>query len=228
MANAHHRTQSDLMRRAPDADRRPTWPRSASLGKGFALMRKIMSSLFVIVSLLGVGIFATGAYFSDTINQNNYTFTTGSADLKFGFCGPLGAFCDSSTATLDSYTFSTSQTTGPGIEASNCIVVKNTGVYTLNLSSQLTLTAYSHPDMATFFQVAADTANNNCVSTGGLRPWAAAVSEATAGQVSLGISLAPGASTYFILYNRWDSSGDQNYLQGGYLKLNTALEGRTS
>lgn len=191
-------------------------------------MRKIMSSLFVIASLLGVGVFATGAYFSDTITQDNYTFTTGSADLKFGFCGPLGAFCDSSTATLDNYTFSTSQTTGPGIEASNCIVVKNTGTYTLNLSSQLFVTDYSHPDMAIAFQVAADIANNNCVATAGLRPWSSASAEAAAGQVALGITLAPGASTYFILYNRWDSSWDQDYLENDYLKLKTVLEGRTA
>ena len=191
-------------------------------------MRKIMSSLFVIASLLGVGIFTTGAYFSDTITQDNYTFTTGSADLKFGFCGPLGAFCDSSGATLDNYTFSTPQTTGPGIEASNCIVVKNTGVYSLNLSSQLFVTDFSHADMTVAFQVAANTANNNCEVTGALRPWASAASEASAGQVSLGITLAPGASTYFILYNRWDSSWDQDYLENDYLKLKTVLKGRTS
>jgi hypothetical protein len=190
-------------------------------------MRKIMSSLFVIAALLGVGVFATGAYFSDTITQEDYTFTTGSADLKFGFCGPLGAFCDSAGATLDNYTFTTAQTTGPGIEASNCIVVKNVGLYTLNLSSQLFITDYSHLDMTVAFQVAADSANNNCVSTGGLRPWASASAEAAAGQVPLGITLAPGASTYFILYNRWDSSWDQNYLENGMLELKTVLEGRT-
>ena len=160
-------------------------------------MRKIMSSLFVIASLLGVGIFATGAYFTDTITQDNYTFTTGSADLKFGFCGPLGAFCDSSTATLDNITFSTAQTTGPGIEASNCIVVKNTGPYALGLSSQLFITDYSHIDMTTAFQVAANTANNNCVATSVLRPWASAASEASAGQVSLSINLAPGQECLF-------------------------------
>ncbi len=191
-------------------------------------MRKIMSSLFVIAAVLGVGIFATGAYFSDTITQEDYTFTTGSADLKFGFCGSLGAFCDSSGAVLDNYTVTTSQTTGPGIEASNCIVVKNVGLYTLNLSSQLVITDFSDIGMTSAFQVAADTASNNCVSTGGLRPWASAASEQAAGQVSLGISLAPGASTYFILYNRWDSTGDQNSLQNESLELKTVLEGRTS
>jgi hypothetical protein len=190
-------------------------------------MRKIMSSLFVIASLLGVGVFATGAYFSDTITQDNYTFTTSQADLKFGFCPSLGGFCDSSTATLDNYTFSTSQTTGPGIEASNCIVVKNVGPYALDLSSQLFVTDYSHPDMAQAFQVAANVANNNCVATAGLRPWASAASEAAAGQVALGINLDPNESVYFILYNRWDSSWDQNYLEGGSLELKTVLEGRT-
>lgn len=191
-------------------------------------MRKILSSVFVIVALLGAGVFATGAYFSDTITQDNYTFTTSSADLKFGFCGPVGIDCSGTTASADNYTFSTSQETGPGKSGSDCLVVQNTGSYALALSSQLFITSATPLDMRYFFQVAADRANSSCQVQSTLRGWARAVDEANAGQVSLGVTLAPGERLYVITYNAWDSTGDQNYLEGGTLVLKTVLEGRTS
>jgi hypothetical protein len=175
----------------------------------------------------GIGIFATGAYFTDTVTQDNYTFTTGSADLKIGFCGPIGTDCSGTAATEDNIYFTTSQTTGPGIEASDCLVVQNTGDYELTLSSQLFVTDYSHPHMAVFFEVAADNANANCYATTNARPWNSAANEAAAGKVTTGTTLAPGGRAYFITYNRWNSDGDQNYLQNGYLKLKTVLEGKT-
>jgi hypothetical protein len=190
-------------------------------------MRRILLSLFVISAVAGVGIIATGAYFSDTITQDNYTFTTGSADLKMGFCGPIGTDCSGTAATQDNVYFTTSQLTGPGEEGSDCLVVENTGDYALTLSSQLFVTGYTHPDMAAFFQVAADHANSSCYATGNARPWNSAAGEAAAGKVSTGQTLAPGGRAYFITYNRWDSSGDQNYLQNGTLTLKTVLEGKT-
>jgi hypothetical protein len=190
-------------------------------------MRRILLSLFVISAVAGIGILATGAYFTDTVTQDNYTFTTGSADLKLGFCGPVGTDCSSTAASLDGYTFSTSQLTGPGEEASDCLVVENTGDYALTLSSQLFVTGYSHPDMAAYFEVAADHANSSCYATSNARPWNSAAGEAGAGKVSSGQTLAPGARAYFITYNRWNSTGDQNYLQNGFLTLKTVLEGKT-
>ncbi len=191
-------------------------------------MRRILSSVFIIVSLLGVGVYATGAYFTDTITQDNYTFTTTSADLKFGFCGPVGINCAGTGATEDNHTFTTSQVTGPGISASDCLVIENKGSYALTLSSRLTVTSSNPAGMANAFEVKADQANSSCQATGTLRDWASANAEQAAGQVGLGITLAPGARLYVITYNRWNSSGDQNGLQNGTLVLKTELEGKTS
>ncbi len=192
-------------------------------------MRRIIVSLFAISAIVGVGVFATGAYFSDTITQDNYTFTTGSADLKFAFCGPEGINCASTPATLDNITFGPSdvQQTGPGITASDCLVIQNTGIYGLTLSSQLFVTSQTNPDMDNFFEVETDQANSSCQATGVLRNWASAETAAGAGNVASGITLAPGDRLYIITRNRWNSSGDQNYLQGQTLKLKTVIEGRT-
>ena len=195
-------------------------------------MRKIMSSIFVIAAVLAVGVVATGAYFSDTITQDNYTFTTGNADLKLGVCGGAeGTDCTGVAAALDNITFSSPAqdvVTGPGTSGTECIVVENTGLYSLALSSQLFVTDYSHPNMATFFEVSADRANGFCNPLSTLRPWNSAIGEHTAGLVPLSITMAPGDRLYILTRNRWNSTGDQNYLQNGYLKLRTVLEGRTS
>ena len=195
------------------------------------MKRKILASLFVISAVIGLGVFATGAYFTDTITQDNYTFTTGSADLKLGFCGGgPGTDCSGVVASIDNITFSSPSqdvVTGPGKSGIECIVIENKGAYALTLSSQLFVTGYSHPDMANFFQVAAENANQFCNSTGFVRGWATANNEAGAGLVGLGITLAPGDRAYFLTDNRWDSTGDQNGLQNGTLKLKTVIEGRT-
>jgi hypothetical protein len=195
------------------------------------MKRKILASLFVIASVAGLGIFSTGAFFTDTITQDNYTFTTGTADLKLGFCGGgPGTDCSAVNPTLDNVIFSSPAQdvmTGPGQQGSECIVIQNKGNYALTLSSQLFVTAYSHPNMGLFFQVAAESANANCNSTGFVRGWATANNEAAAGLVSTGITLAPGAKAFFLTDNRWDSTGNQDYLQGGYLKLKTIIQGKT-
>jgi hypothetical protein len=190
-------------------------------------MRRIILSLFAISAIVGVGVFATGAYFSDSINNNNYTFTTGTADLKFGFCSGVGADCSGTAANLDTWTFSTSQLVGPGIQNSGCAVIENKGDYALSLSSALTVTQATPDQMQDWVQVAADRADSSCNAISTITPWATARAAATAGQQSLGITLNPGDRLYVIQYNRWDSSGDQNIAQNGTLKLNTVLEGRT-
>lgn len=191
-------------------------------------MRRILASLFVIACVVGLGIVATGAYFTDTITQDNYTFTTSTADLKFAFCGPEGIDCSSTGATLDNYTFSTAQTTGPGQSASGCLVIENTGPYALALSTQLFVTSQTNPDMDNFFEVRSDVANSSCQATSIMRDWASAETAAGQGMVPSGITLAPGDRLYVITRNRWNSSGDQNYLQNQTLKLKTVIEGRTS
>ncbi|HEX7347994.1 MAG TPA: hypothetical protein VF253_14490 [Candidatus Limnocylindrales bacterium] len=191
-------------------------------------MRKILSSVFVIVSVLGIGIFSTGAYFTDTITQDNYTFTTSAADLKFEFCGPVGINCAGTPATRDNIFFTTSQETGPGKSASDCLVIENTGNYALGLSSQLFVTESNPAGMQNVFEVKADRANSSCQPTALIRDWASAAAEQAAGQVGLGITLQPGERLYVITYNRWNSVGDQNTLENGILRLKTVLEGKTA
>lgn len=190
-------------------------------------MRRILSSLFVILAIVSVGVFATGAFFTDTVGTTNQTFTTGSADLKFGQCGEIGDDCSSVSATLDTYSVPGSELTGPGVQNSGCLVVQNTGQYSLNLSGAVDVTAYSHPDMATFFEVAANVANSSCNPTSTLIGWQTAASAEAASPIALGISLTPGQRLYLVLYNRWNSTGNQNYLQNGNITLNTSLTGQT-
>jgi hypothetical protein len=191
-------------------------------------MRRILASFFVIAVVAGLGIMATGAYFTDTITQDNYTFTTSSADLKFAFCGPEGIDCSSTAATLDNIYFNTSQPTGPGISASDCLVIQNTGPYALALSSQLFVTSQTNADMDNYFEVETDQANSSCQATGTLRGWASAETAANLGMVASGITLASGDRLYIVTRNRWNSSGDQNYLQNQTLTLKSVIEGRTS
>ena len=46
--------------------------------------------------------------------------------------------------------------------------------------------------------------------------------------VPSGITLASGERLYIVTRNRWNSSGDQNYLQNQTLTLKSVIEGRTS
>lgn len=190
-------------------------------------MKRIFASLFAILTIVSVGVFATGAFFTDTITQSNYNFTTGSADLKFAPCPALNADCSAVVPTLDNYNFVTSELTGPGMSNSGCLVIKNTGQYALSLSTQLFVTNYSDPDMAHFFEVATDNANQYCQVTSPQIPWARAENQAAAGDVATGITLAPGAKAYAIVYNQWDSAGNQNYLQNGFLTLKSVITGTT-
>jgi hypothetical protein len=189
-------------------------------------MRRIALALFAIVGVVSAGVFATGAYFSDTITANNYTFTTGTADLKFGFCGPVGIDCSGTAALLDTWTFTTSQDIGPGIENSDCLVVENKGDYDLTLSSALSIVSFSHPDMRVAFEVAADQANSSCQAVSSLNGWQSALDAANNSPTPAG-TLAPGQRMYIIQYNRWNSTGNQNHLQNGSIVINTSLEGVT-
>jgi hypothetical protein len=189
-------------------------------------MRRILASLFVIASVVGLGVMATGAYFTDTITLDNYTFETGTADLKFGNCAGEGADCSSTPATLDSWTFSTSQQIGPGIVNSGCMVIENTGDYALDLSSTFSVLSYSHPDMLTAFEAQSQQANSSCQATNTLQDWASAGSLHNT-TFDPALVLDPGERLYVILRNRWNSAGDQDHLQNGQIRIRTVIEGKT-
>lgn len=191
-------------------------------------MRRILASLFVIAAVIGIGVFATGAYFTDSVSVTNQEFTTGSADLKFGQCGEIGDNCSAILATLDTYSVPAPETTGPDHANSGCLVVENVGNYALNLSAGLDVTAFSHPDMATYFEVAMDQANAGCNPIGTLLGWDSAANVKAASPFSLGMSLAPSGRLYLVLYNRWNSTGNQNYLQNGSITLTTRMDGQTN
>jgi hypothetical protein len=195
------------------------------------MKRKILASLFAITAIIGAGVFATGAYFTDTITQDNYTFTTSTADLKLGFCGGgVGTNCSAQPATIDNITFTSptdDQVTGPGKSGVDCIVIQNTGQYSLTLTTRLFVTQATPAGMANAFEVAADKANDQCNGLVTLRDWASANAAQGLGAVPTGVTLAPGDRLYVLTYNRWNSSGDQSGLVNGVLKLKTVIEGRT-
>jgi hypothetical protein len=194
------------------------------------IVKRILASLFVIIGVVGVSALATGAYFQTTDTLNNYTFTTGSASLDFGFCPGINQDCSAVTPNLTTYTFSTASMTGPDQVGMACIVVKNTGPYLLHLTAKLTVTYQSTAGMQTAFQVYSQLTNSNCASPSGyafIYPWQSAAQAQSAGNVPVG-SLAPGASIYVLEENRWDSTNtNQNNLENQTLKLNTSLTGTT-
>ncbi len=80
--------------------------------------------------------------------------------------------------------------------------------------------------MAVFFEVATDKANSFCNPLSTLIGWQSAATGETNSPFAFG-DLAPGGRLYLVLYNRWNSSGDQNYLQGGWIQLTTKVDGKT-
>ena len=191
-------------------------------------MRRILASLFVIAAVIGVGVFATGAYFTDTVTTTNQVFTTGTADLKFGQCGVIGSDCTGVVANLDTLDMSSvpAQMTGPGKSYSGCMVIENKGNYDLTLKATVSYTT-SDPDFGTFFQLAANQASGGCAAIAGLVPWTSAVTAQGTSPFAFGGTLAVGQRMYVILYNQWDSTGNQNTLQGEWLNLTLRVDGQT-
>jgi hypothetical protein len=201
-------------------------------------MKRIALALFAIAAVVAGGYFATSAYFTDTITQNNYTFTTGSADLKFGFCPGINANCASVPASLDTYSFVTSEVTGPGQSGSGCLVVQNTGNYLLHLTSQLTVASES-PVVAgpygfqdAFLVKAEKGVDSSCTPGTGTALYSQQSARSAAGFTNLPVGdLAPGAKMYFIISNAWDSSWDQTTppydLQNGNIHINISMTGKT-
>jgi ABC-type glycerol-3-phosphate transport system substrate-binding protein len=195
-------------------------------------MKRIIGSLFAIVAIVGAGVIATGAYFTTTDTASNYTFTAGSAGLVFAPCGTgsqVNIDCSSVTPTLTTYPFVTSQATGPGLAAAGCMVVENTGPYLLHLTANEVVTGATPDGMQDAFQVYSQLTNSGCADPSGLGmiySWQSARSAASAGNVAV-TDLAPGAKIFILLKNRWDSTGNQNALQGGTLHITTSLTGTT-
>ena len=191
------------------------------------IVRKILASLFVVSAVIGIGIFTTGAYFTSTVSTTNQLFVTGNAELKFGQCGVIGSDCTGVAATYSTVDmgYAGNQMTGPGKANSGCLVIQNTGDYDLDLSTTITYLT-SNNDFGAYFQFAADQADSSCNPTLTLLGWTPAVTARNNSPIAFG-SLAAGARLYVVLYNRWDSSVEQNYLQNQWLNLTLKVDGRT-
>ena len=195
-------------------------------------MKRIIGSLFAIVAIVGAGVIATGAYFQTTDTANNYTFTTSSASLVFGPCGngsQANVDCSTVDPNLTTYTFVTSTPTGPGLTSEGCMVVQNKGTYLLHLTANEVVTSASPDGMQDAFQVYSALTNSSCAdpATGAvLYNVQSARSAASAGNVVV-TDLAPNARIYILTKNSWNSTGNQNALQNGQIKINTSLTGTT-
>lgn len=194
-----------------------------------SIVRKILASLFVIGAVIGVGVFATGAYFTDTMTQNNLTFQTQSASLNYGFCPGLSADCSSTPATLHDLSTFPSATIGPGITNADCMVIANTGAYALNLTGGIATYAQSIGGMDAAFLVKAETSDSSCNPGSGTVIFGtqSLASAYLAGPQSFG-SLAPGGRLYVIWSNSWNSTGNQNALQNQTITVNTFMTGQTN
>ena len=191
-------------------------------------MRKILASLFVIAGLVGVGVFATGAYFTDTVTQNNLTFNTGSASLAYGFCPPGNADCSSAPTPYHDLSTFPNANIGPGLTNADCLVIVNTGQYALNLTGGIATYHYSAGgagiDQA--FMVKAELANQWCSPGTAIFGSQSLLSAYNAGPQSFG-SLAPGAKIYVVWSNSWNSVGNQNSLQNQWVQVDTFMTGQT-
>lgn len=192
-------------------------------------MRKILVSLFLITSVVGIGMFATGAYFTDTVNMNNLTFNTGSASLEFGFCPGLQADCLTTPATLHTLSVFPPATIGPGIANADCLVIENKGAYALNLTGGIATYTQTIGGMDAAFLVKAETTDSSCNPGSGSVIFGSQslVSAYGAGAQSFG-SLAPGGRLYVIWSNSWNSTGDQSSLQHQTITVNTFMTGKTA
>jgi hypothetical protein len=191
-------------------------------------MRKVLASLFVIVAVVGMGVFATGAYFTDTVTQSNLTFKTGTADLTFGFCPGLSTDCLSAPAPYDNLASFPPADIGPGITNADCMVMENQGAYTLNLTGGVDTYTQSVGGMSLAFLVKAETADSSCNPGSGTVIFGTQSlhSAYVAGPQAFG-SLAPGARMYIIWSNAWDSTGNQNAFQGQTITVDTSMTGTT-
>ncbi len=192
-------------------------------------MRKILVSLFIITSVVGIGVFATGAYFTDTVTMDNLTFNTGDAELAYGFCPGLATDCSSAPTPHHDLSSFPPATIGPGITNADCLVIKNTGDYALNLTGGVATYTQTIGGMDAAFLVKAETTNSSCTPGSGSVIFGSQslASAYGAGAQSFG-SLAPGGRLYVIWSNSWNSTGDQSSLQKQTITVNTFMTGKTA
>ena len=191
-------------------------------------MRKILASLFVIIAVVGAGVFATGAYFTDTVTQSNLTFQTGTADLKFGFCPGLAADCSGVTAYPGR----------PGHVPVRDDRPRHHECRLHGLPEHRSICPqpdrwhrYVRPDgprhELRLPRQGRDRRTSSCQAVGsvvfGMQPLHQAY---LASPQSFG-SLAPAARIYVIWSNAWDSTGNQNSFQNQTITVNTYMTGQT-
>ena len=149
--------------------------------------------------------FATGAYFTDTVTQNNLTFRTGSASLAYGFCPGLSTDCSGAPDPHDLSTFPDA-TIGPGLTNADCLVIENTGVYALNLTGGIATYSQSIGGMN---PPSWSRPRPRTVVRSGLRSRDLQLAEPAQrvqrGPAAFG-SLAPDAKIYVIWSNSWNSA----------------------
>ncbi len=165
-------------------------------------MRKLLASLFVISALLGVGVFATAAYFQVQQAGPGFTLTTGTADLD--------------VAQVDGTLTGSPLMVGPGFDEYTCIRIHNTGDYALDVT--LTLSTPPADRLALAVQNALDLSINptpDCTGYG--TDYLLSAYLVPNNPQSLGPTLAVGATSYAVLRLHWNAAADQlnqNNLQG--------------
>ncbi len=173
-------------------------------------MKRILSSLFVIMALLGVGAFATGAYFQTVQSQGGFALTGATAGLTVY---PEGAFPTSPMLV------------GPTLSADVCVKIRNDGQVPLNLSQTLTYTG----DMAlgdnVTLGIAVGSTVATCANAAGT-PYK--LSEYYNSAQPLDGTLAVGGEIWVLESLRWfETGGDQSALMGKTISLTGTLIGRT-
>jgi len=170
-------------------------------------VRRILASLFVIAALLGVGVFATGAYFSTTpAPLGPVVLNTGTPGLNVSF-----------------YTAPVIPTKiAPGWSNTYCVDILNNGDYALNVSKTvtsagsgalwgaITLTAYVGPDCTT---------PGTLVGSNTLQGWDGYTA-------NLG-PLATSAHVYLIETLAFPDSGNQNSLISQTISVTENFTGQT-
>ena len=107
-------------------------------------------------------VFATGAYFTDTVTQNNLTFQTGTRRTRSSASARASGGLPGTAATLTGLYIFPPATIGPGITNADCLVIENTGDYDLNLTGGIAMYRDSRRWHGSAFLVKAETADSSC------------------------------------------------------------------
>jgi len=174
-------------------------------------VRKILASLFVIAALLGVGVFATGAYFQVVQPGPAFDIETGTADL---FVQPVGG----NLGDLDKV--------GPGYDRYTCISILNDGEFALNVTLSL-----AFPDgnaaLEQAMYASLNPTNSSCTGYG----TDYTLDQYIGNPQVLATGLTPGATAYVVLRLHWNETGtDQSTLMGGganWLRIVGTITGQT-